>query len=130
MTSSKGDDSTNNDDEDDYSNETEDTPDLFCWDLMEVEVSVPTKIGGNSSNAQFKLVVEDGDSKEEYEAMINDCVPASKALRTYIGNHSKMDGSTMKDFDNMKSLLNEEAENTPGAYVQLNSLFNNHICMQ
>jgi hypothetical protein len=44
MTSSKGDDSTNNDDEDDYSNETEDTPDLFCGDLMEVEVSVPTKM--------------------------------------------------------------------------------------
>jgi hypothetical protein len=77
------------------------------------------------------LLVEEGDTRKEgYEAMINDCVLASKALRTYIDNHSEMDGSTMKDFDNMKSLLNKEAENTPGVYVQLNSIFNNHICMQ
>jgi hypothetical protein len=42
-------DSTNNDDEDDYSNETEDTPDLFCGDLMEVEVSVAIPAMLNSS---------------------------------------------------------------------------------
>jgi hypothetical protein len=103
----KREDSTNNDNKDDDSNKTEDTPDLFCGDLMEVEVSVPTSNGGDWSNTQFKLLVEEGDTKEEYEAMINDCVTASKALRTYIGNQSKMIGSSMKDFDNMHEVIVE-----------------------
>jgi hypothetical protein len=52
-------DSTDNDNDDDDSNKTEDTPDLFCGDLMEVEVLVPTSNGGNWSNAQFKLLVDE-----------------------------------------------------------------------
>jgi hypothetical protein len=71
-----------------------------------VEVSVPTSNGGDWSNAQFKLLVDEGDTKEEYEATINNHVNASKALRTCIGTHCEIDGSSMKDFDNMKSLLN------------------------
>ncbi len=98
----KREDSTNSDNKDDDSNKTEDTP-----DLIEVEVSLPTSNGGDWSNTQFKLLVEEGDTKEEYEAMINDCVTASKALRTYIGNHHEMDGSSMKDFDNMHEVIVE-----------------------
>jgi hypothetical protein len=52
------------------------------------------------------LLVDEGDTKEEYEATINNHVNASKALRTCIGTHCEIDGSSMKDFDNMKSLLN------------------------
>jgi hypothetical protein len=62
-----------------------------------------------------------GDTKEEYEAMINNHVNASKALRTYIGTHHEIDGSSMKDFDNIESLLNEEAESTPGMCVWIDS---------
>jgi hypothetical protein len=83
-----------------------------------VEVLVPTSNGGDWSNDQFKLLVDKGDTKEEYKAMINNRVNASKALRTYIGT---CDGSSMKDFDNMKSLLNEEAESTPGMCVWIDS---------
>ncbi len=83
-----------------------------------MEVLVPTSNGGDWSNDQFKLLVDKGDTKEEYKAMINNRVNASKALRTYIGT---CDGSSMKDFDNMKSLLNEEAESTPGMCVWIDS---------
>jgi hypothetical protein len=86
-----------------------------------VEVLVPTSNGGDWSNAQFKLLVDKGDTKEEYKAMLNNCVNASKALRTYIGTRRKINGSSMKDFDNMKSLLNEEAESTPGMCVWIDA---------